>query len=84
MLPPHGHYPHAHPKSSSAPLLSSSRIPGSSSSVGAGMDDFLEMDFTNMKKKSSKDGYVEMKPSPKSSTASTPVSTPSGTIFFNN
>ncbi|XP_044760699.1 insulin receptor substrate 1 isoform X5 [Coccinella septempunctata] len=80
VLPPHGHYPQAHPKSSSAPLLSSSRIPGSTSSVGSEMDDFLEMDFTNIKKKSSKDGYLEMKPSPKSSAVSTPATTPSGYV----
>ncbi|XP_045478427.1 insulin receptor substrate 1 isoform X10 [Harmonia axyridis] len=80
VLPPHGHYPHVHPKSSSAPLLSSSRIPGSTNSVGSEMDDFLEMDFTNIKKKSMKDGYLEMKPSPKSSTVSTPVTTPSGYV----
>ncbi|KAL3272560.1 hypothetical protein HHI36_014030 [Cryptolaemus montrouzieri] len=61
VLPPHGHYPHVHPKSSSAPLLSSSRIPGSLSSVGSEMGDLMEMDFTNTSKKSL-NCYLEMKP----------------------
>ncbi|KAK9887906.1 hypothetical protein WA026_000209 [Henosepilachna vigintioctopunctata] len=88
VLPPHGHYPHAHPKSSSAPILSTSRIPGSTSSVGSEMDDLMEMDFTNVKKRSL-DGYLEMKPTAKHknitkptaiTTISTPVTTPSGYV----
>ncbi|XP_018322097.1 insulin receptor substrate 1 [Agrilus planipennis] len=70
VLPPHGHHIHPKPKSSSAPLLSNSRLHNGDDP----MDDLMEMDFSKPSKnayvdmsagstnKATPEGYVEMKP----------------------
>lgn len=68
VLPPH--HNHTGPKSSSAPILSNSRLLGSHSSIGP-MEDLMEMDFSrrpwrnanaNYNNRAPPPGYMDMRP----------------------
>lgn len=71
VLPSHGHHSHHGSKSSSAPILSNVRGPGSHTSIGP-MGDLMEMDFSRSGSINNS-GYMEMRAGLKSNRGYVPM-----------